>query len=143
MNDWRHQERRFGGRGAGQEYRRENKGLYRSRNGAIFGVCKGLARYLDVSVFWTRVAAVFLFLMTGVWPVLLLYIVAALVMKPEPVVPFETDEDQEFYNSYVRSRTMALRRLKRTFDNLERRIQRIESIVTAPDFDWEERLNQE
>jgi len=37
---------------------------------------------------------------------------------------------------------MALHRLKRTFDNLDRRIQRIESIVTARDYDWERRLRE-
>jgi phage shock protein C len=36
---------------------------------------------------------------------------------------------------------MAIRRLKRTFDNLDRRIRRIEDIVTARDYEWEQRLN--
>ncbi|MBP1742726.1 MAG: pspC [Deltaproteobacteria bacterium] len=33
-------------------------GLYRSRKGAILGVCRGIAEYFDFSVFWTRAIAI-------------------------------------------------------------------------------------
>ena len=116
-------------------------GLYRSRRGIICGVCRGIAEYLDFSVFWTRVIAVVLLFLTGFWPVVGLYVLAALVMKPKPSIPIQTDADQEFYNSYVSSRRMALHRLQRTFDKLDRRIQRLEDIVTARDYDWERRFH--
>ncbi|MBX7259116.1 MAG: envelope stress response membrane protein PspC [Candidatus Hydrogenedentes bacterium] len=119
-----------------------SKTLYRSRNGVIFGVCRGLSNYLDAPVFWVRVATVFATFFTGLWPMIGAYVVAALLLKPEPVIPFREDSDQEFYDSYVNSRGMALQRLKRTFDNLERRIRRMENIVTARDYDWEQRLNE-
>ncbi len=116
--------------------------LYRSRDGMICGVCRGLAEYYSFDIFWTRVLTVIAASFVGVWPAVFLYVVAAMVMKPEPVLPLETEEDEEFYHSYSGSRTMALNRLKRTYDNLDRRIQRIESTVTARDFDWDERLNR-
>ena len=78
---------------------------------------------------------------TSFGPAIGIYIVAALVMKIEPVLPFETEEDHEFYHSYAASRSMALSRLKRTYDSLERRLQRLEGTVTARDYDWEERLH--
>ncbi|MDX9976158.1 MAG: envelope stress response membrane protein PspC [FCB group bacterium] len=120
----------------------ERKGLYRSRDGAIFGVCKGVANYMDVSVFWMRALLVFIFFLSGIWPVVVIYILAALLMKPEPVLPLRTDEDYEFYNSYVTSRTAALHRLKRTYDNIERRIRRMEDIVTNREYDWDRRLGE-
>ncbi len=116
--------------------------LYRSRTGMVFGVCKGVANHLDFSVFWARAIVVAAAICLWMWPVMAAYIVAALLMKPEPVLPLETPEDAEFYNSYVTSRSMALHRLKRTFDNIERRIQRMENIVTARDYDWDRRLNE-
>lgn len=125
-----------------QEPRTRPAGLYRSRSGILLGVCKGIAEYLDFSVFWTRVIAVALLFFSGLWPVVGLYVLAAVLMKPEPVVPFRNEGDEEFYQSYTSSRSMALRRLKRTYDRLERRIRRIESIVTARDYDWERRLNE-
>lgn len=115
--------------------------LYRSRHGKIFGVCRGLAESLDLSVFWTRVLVVIATMMTGFWPGVFCYGVAALVLKPESPRPLESPEEQEFYYAYTGSRLMALQRLKRTFDGLDRRVQRMESIVTARDFDWEQRMN--
>ena len=116
-------------------------GPYRSRRGIIFGVCRGIAEHYGFSLFWTRMLAVGTLILTGIWPVVAFYIVAALLMKVEPVIPFENTEEQEFYNSYSSSRTMALHRLKQTFDRLDRRIQRMEGIVTAKEYDWDRRLN--
>jgi len=70
------------------------------------------------------------------------YVIAALLIKPEPMIPFREDSDQEFYDSYINSKGLALQRLKRTFDNLERRIRRMESIVTARDYDWNNALTK-
>ncbi len=116
---------------------------YRSRHGVIFGVCRGLAEHLGFSVFWVRVLVVAAFLFTGFWPVGVLYIVLGLLMKPEPVLPLRDDADAEFYHCYASSRSLALQRLKRTYDSLDRRIQRIESIVTSPGYDWDRRFEED
>jgi phage shock protein C len=102
-----------------------------------------MAEYLDFPVPAMRILTIFITLFTGIWPLIGAYIIAALLLKPEPVIPFREDSDQEFYESYMNSRTMALQRLKRTFDNLERRIRRMENMVTAKDYDWERRLNEQ
>ena len=116
-------------------------GLYRSRNGIILGVCRGVAEHFDFSVFWARTIVFILFLFSGFWPIAVLYFIAALLMKPEPVIPIQTEDQQEFYDSYVYSRKGATDRLKRRYDNLDRRIQRMEHTVTAREFDWDQRLN--
>lgn len=122
------------------ELRSRRPGPYRSRNGLILGVCRGLAEYLDFSVFWMRVIALLLLFFSAGWAILG-YFALALALKLEPVLPLESAADQEFYNSFTTSRSMALHRLKRTFDGLDRRIQRIEDAVTAREYDWERRLN--
>ena len=70
-------------------YRRRHdsgeKRLYRSRSGMIMGVCKGLAEYLDFSVGWMRFIAVCLLLVSTVFPAVVVYLIAAILMKPEPV----------------------------------------------------------
>lgn len=124
-----------------RQVKRQRMGLYRSRTGLIMGVCKGVAQYFDFSVFWMRAITVVLLIVSGIWPVLIVYIVAALLIKPEPVLPLETEEEQDFYNSYTTSRSMALRRLQRIYDHLDRRMQRLESTVTAREYDWERRFN--
>ncbi|MBW1886892.1 MAG: PspC domain-containing protein, partial [Deltaproteobacteria bacterium] len=45
-------------------------GLYRSRSGAILGVCRGIAEYFDFSVFWTRAITIVLLFFSGFWPVM-------------------------------------------------------------------------
>ena len=62
------------------------RGLYRSRHGALLGVCRGLAEYFDFSVTWVRILTVVAFIFTGFWPVGMLYIIMALIMKPAPVL---------------------------------------------------------
>ncbi len=116
-------------------------GLYRSRQGVILGVCRGISEYFDFSLMWTRILAVIFLLVSGFWPAMGLYFIAALLMKPAPVIPIETEAEQEFYDSYTQSRNGALYRLKRRYQKLERRIQRMEDKVTSREFDWENRLN--
>ena len=117
-------------------------GIYRSRKGAIFGVCRGVAEHFDFSVFWARVIAVILLFVSGFWPAIGLYLIATLLMKPAPVIPLETEDEQEFYDSYANSRHLAALRLKRRYENLERRIRRMEHIVTTREFDWDEKLSK-
>lgn len=116
-------------------------GLYRSRKGVILGVCRGIAEYFDFSLFWTRAIAILLLLFSGFWPVMIVYFLAALLMKPEPAIPIDSEEEQEFYDSYVHSRRRAVDRLKQRYENLERRIRRMEHTVTAREFGWDEKLN--
>lgn len=71
------------------EYGYRGGGLYRSRNGLIAGVCAGLAEYFDLSVFWMRVIAVVLLLCSGIWPVLVVYVIAALMMKKSPYLRWD------------------------------------------------------
>jgi len=124
-----------------QHSRKPQAGPYRARDGVILGVCKGLARHLDCSPFWLRMIALVLLFTTGVGPAVVLYVLAAVLMKPEPLVPFDSEEEEEFYTSYTASRRMALQRLKRVYDRLDARIRRMESVVTARDYDWERRFD--
>ncbi len=118
----------------------DEKGLYRSRNGVILGVCRGVAEYFDFSVFWARAITIMIFLFSGLWPVLGIYILAAVLMKPEPVIPLHSDEEREFYDSYAHSRSRAAQRIKQRYERLERRLRRLEDSVTNKSFDWDERL---
>ncbi len=122
--------------------RRYRNGIYRSRNGMILGVCKGLAVHFDFSVFWTRVIALIVLLVAGFLPAIGLYLLAALLMKPEPVIPIKDSAEKEFYDSYTYSRQGAVQRLRRRYQNLQRRIQRMEHIVTSAEYNWENRLKR-
>lgn len=116
------------------------RGIHRARHGVVFGVCRGLANHFDFSLFWVRVIAAGLILFTGVWPGVVLYILAALLMKPEPVLPAASAEEREFCDRYAHARHDAAQRLRRRYDHLDDRIRRMEDVVTSREFDWDRRL---
>jgi phage shock protein C len=105
------------------------------------GVCKGIGESFEFSVFWVRVIFVITLFFSGLWPVIGIYLVAAFLMKPRPVKPLETEGEKDFYDTYVNSRTGAIRTLKSRFEALERRIRRMEDTVTASEFEWDRKMN--
>ncbi len=118
----------------------EGRGLYRARDGVILGVCKGLAENFDFKAGRVRLITILVLILSGVWPIVAVYFIASLLMKPEPVRPLETEDEREFYNSYLHSRQGVAGRIKRRYENLERRIRRLEDAVTTREFDWDRKF---
>lgn len=106
-------------------------GLYRSRRGWIFGVCRGLADYFNLSVFGIRAVALLALVLTGFWPVGALYLLAALLMRLEPRSA-EMNEEKERPNN-----------LRTRFESLDERLQHLETVVTGRAWDWDARLRGE
>lgn len=117
-----------------------NKGLYRSRNGWIFGVAKGLADGSGFPVWFVRVAFIFFALFTQVVPTVVVYIILAIVLRQEPVLEFDSEEEREFYNTYGNNRRPALDRMRSILEKLDKRVQRLENAVTDPEKDWDRRF---
>ncbi len=116
--------------------------LYRSRNGMIFGVCRGIADTFDLSLFWVRLGFIIAFAITLFFPTGLIYLILALVLKREPTeIPNSRSRDVIFDGPGDSSRKVGLRQFKAKFDSLENRIRRMESHVTDRAYDWEKRLN--
>jgi phage shock protein C len=117
-------------------------GPYRSRNSMISGVCAGLAEHFGIAPFWIRITAVFLLLVTGFWPILILYLVATILMKPAPVRPFDNPSERDFYDAYTRVPRYTVQHIHEKFVNLDRRIQRMEDVVTARAYDWDRKMRE-
>lgn len=117
-----------------------NLGLYRSRDGLVFGVCKGIADSRGFSVTITRILALAILIFSAIVPFVIGYIILAIVLKPEPIPRLEDWERDESEITPSQSRGEALRSLKNTFDRLDNRVRQMESRVTEKDFDWEQRL---
>lgn len=116
------------------------RGLYRSREGIILGVCRGLADYFDFSAFWIRAILIVVFIFTGFWPIIGIYILAALLMKSEPGVSGTKGPKRHYNCRYGRARRETSERLKRKWRHLEKRIRRMEDKVTSREFDWNNRF---
>lgn len=143
--------------------------LYRSSNGKLLGVFSGIAESLGFSVCWTRIVGVSLLLMiagsagaNGVGVTLMVggffYMLAALLMQPPRTAGTRLSDDEEdlIPPPTPRSRwgsfsqeppptpvpRVDLAQLDRQLESLNRRIQRMETIVTDRQYDWERRLDR-
>jgi phage shock protein C len=108
-------------------------GLYRDpKNGRITGVCAGLASYFGVKAGRVRLAVVilgcFFFL-----PVLVAYVVLAVLLKPMPAQLYKDPDDAAFWRSVVRRPADTVSGLSRRFRELDQRLARLEHKVTSPD----------
>ena len=117
------------------------RGLYRSRSGVILGVCKGVANYFDFSVFWARVIAIILLILTDFWPVIGLYLLAALLMRSEPAINVRTGSTHAFDSQGNTKAHHTADRLKRKWQHLEKRIRRMEDKITSEEFEWNNRFH--
>ena len=119
---------------------RYDRGLYRSRSGIIMGVCRGVGDFFNLSVFWIRIILVILFLLSGFWPVVVLYFVAAFLMKSEPIIRYHQHDKETFCGAHTRTRRPSSDNIKRRQQTLERRLRNLESSVTSKEYKWEQRL---
>jgi len=71
--------------------------LYRSRDGKFLGVCKGLANWLNWPAAAVRLLVVIIALATAVIPTLLIYLLAAIILSPEP--EGESWDEDDFYRN--------------------------------------------
>jgi len=122
--------------------RTSRRGLYRSRNGVLLGVCRGVADYFDLSVFWIRAAAVVLFILTGFWPVVGVYILAVFLMKSDPANSGASESKPGPVGRQRCTRNDTAERLRRKWKHLEKRIRRMEDKVTSREFDWNSRFHR-
>jgi phage shock protein C len=72
--------------------------------------------------------------------VVVLYFVAALLMKPEPIIRYHQHDDEAFCGSQAHTRSPSSNHIKRRQQTLERRLRNLESTVTSKEYDWEQRL---
>ena len=138
--------------------------LYRSHDGKLLGVFKGMAESSGLCVFWTRAIGVVALLSLagamgahGLKVTLLVagffYLLLALLMQPprqpgaaaDPVVPTAGSmpprvSRPERYPAAVQRPRVDLAQLDRQLDGLDRRIQRMEAIVTDREYDWNRRM---
>ena len=113
---------------------RQKLGFYRRRHGRmVLGVCGGLADAFELPTWAVRVLFVILVLANSAF--ILLYVLLAFLMKPEPRQPFQDFGEEEVFHSYHTSRADTLAKIERSFERLNQRLQNLETVVTRPNFE--------
>lgn len=115
--------------------------LYRARDGMLLGVCLGISRSRNIPVAVLRLAVILLVMSTGFLGAGL-YILAGVLMEPEPAVKPESRREADFYDRFRSSRVSALGELKDRISRLDARLRGMEDKVTRKGFDWDERLRR-
>ena len=104
---------------------------YRSEKGVFLGLCKGLAEWRDLPVFWVRFALVLFTVFTGLLPIAIIaYIVMGFIL---PKAPKQALESPPTLVPKVKS-------VKQMLDALERRTRRVEEAVINRENDWDRRF---
>lgn len=108
--------------------------LYRNpERGLLFGVCAGLADYFGMRNWHLRALAV-LFLMVFPPQTVLLYLIAAVVMKRRPARLFRDPGEERFWRSVAGRPDRTLHGLRHKFRALEERLAGLERHVTSHEY---------
>ena len=128
---------------AGQYHWSQNPmGLYRDvKNGKIAGVCAGLGQYLAIHPKYIRLAAILGCVFGFFVPILAIYILLAVVLKPLPDGPmFHSEAEERFWRTMSVSPNRTANDLHARFRTLDRRLADIESRVTSEEFNLRQKF---
>lgn len=116
--------------------------LYRDRaRGWLAGVCAGIADFLGVEPFLVRLATVPCLIVFFV-PTVIAYVFLAIALPPKPPSLYRNAEDEAFWRGLATRPQGMLDALRRRFSDLETRLQRLETAVTAQDFELRRKFRQ-
>jgi phage shock protein C len=109
-------------------------GLFRNpARGRIAGVCAGLSDYFGVNVCGVRLALIVLSCFGFFGPLLLGYVVMAMVLNTAPAHLYKDKADEEFWRSVARRPADTVGGLARRFRDIDQRMARMERRVTSPE----------
>jgi len=129
---------RRGGRGFTAQLK--TYGPFRADDGIIFGVCKGLADHFGWSVGLVRLIVVLSSLFLFLWPTVIAYLVAALLMSPAPAERLDSQEERDIWLKTQLDPEAAMEQLARRAGGVEKRLRRLEDYVTSSEFAWQRKM---
>jgi phage shock protein C len=116
-------------------------GPFRSKDGVIFGVAKGLAEYFGWSTGLVRLLLVLVTILLFFWPTVILYLVAALAMSPAPDGILDTQEERDIWLHTQIDPEAAMKQLARRAGAVEKRLRRLEDFVTSKEYAWRRQMD--
>ncbi len=122
---------------------RFRKMFYRSRHGEILGVCQGLADWRELPVGPVRLLLIVIAVSTGIFPVLILYIIAGILLPLEPSHRDFSDmeHDEDIKDHYHRNQHHTVNDIKDKFDDLKERVSKMEDDVFDREKDWDQKFD--
>lgn len=119
-----------------------NNELYRDMSkGRFAGVCAGLAQRFRLPATGLRVLMVFAAIMTGFFPVLILYGIAAFFMEDVSLLELKL-KDQMMAEAEPHDRIMTSKELVAKFEKMDKSLQKMESFVISPQYEWMQKFKK-
>jgi phage shock protein C len=117
--------------------------IYRSRHGELLGVCQGIADWRELPVGPIRLLIIVLAVSTGIFPILILYILAGIFMPLEPAHGgFKyKDYGEDIRGKYRENRHHTVHDVKEEFDNLKERVSKMEDDVFDKEKEWDSKFH--
>lgn len=109
--------------------------LYKDpRHGKLLGVCAGIAVYFDVRPGVIRFLAILGAVFTGFWPIVIVYIIMAVVLETKPAEMYERPEEDAFWREVRTKPDYTAADMRRRFRDIEKRTQDMEAYMTSKRF---------
>ena len=109
--------------------------LYRNpAAGKLFGVCAGLADFFGAEPFLVRAGVVVALIFFSA-PVIIAYLLAALILPARPATLYRSPAEEEFWRAVATKPQVTLATVRNRFRDLERRLRNLESHVTSREFE--------
>lgn len=109
--------------------------LYRSRRGVILGVCQGFADWAEISVGMVRLIAVIALLITGFFPVVLIYFLMGIFLPLDP-----GSRDDGWTRGYRRTGESSV---DDDLNDLKGRVNRMEDEEINKEREWDDKFRDD
>jgi phage shock protein C len=131
--------------------RRQRRKFYLDKEHAkISGVCAGIADYFDWDVTVVRIIWVVATIFSGVWPMVLAYILMAWLVDPKPpgltyredsrYAEARSEIDEARRTAYRPAPSWRFSDVKSRFNRVEDRLRTLEQVVTSREFQMDREL---
>ncbi len=101
--------------------------------GKLFGVCAGLGDYFGVEPVLIRCAMVAGLIFLSV-PVLIAYLLAALILPARPPASYPSAAEEAFWRANAAQPRVTLDRVRQRFGDIEKRLRSLEYHVSSQEF---------
>lgn len=123
------------------DFKKSPTRLYKNpKEGKVAGVCAGIADYFDIKVGLVRFLFVIGALLTGIWPLVIGYFIASMVLDPKPRDLYEDEREEQFWKQTRKSPDYTAAELRRRFRDIERRTSEMEAYMTSKRYRLEREL---
>jgi len=114
--------------------------LYKNPHKGVFmGVCAGLADYMGVKPLLIRILAV---ICAFAWSFVLvpIYLIAGFALDPRPTDLYRDPDEEDFWKTARNRPDVTSASMRRRFNDIDRRMQRLERLLTSKRFRLEREL---